>query len=126
MSEYYFYGLAALMYLTTSWTFAAIRWFHTCRAPKERRRYIWPDRKLQVLLYCCATVLLPYVSLTFSQRFGSFANYVNSLRLAHYEQYLTDHPNETKEAAAIASGFSSYNAYYRAKQKQSYMRRQSS
>ena len=61
MSEYYFYGLAALMYLTTSWTFAAIRWFHTCRAPKERHRYIWPDRQLQVLLYCCATVLLPYV-----------------------------------------------------------------
>lgn len=58
-----------------------------------------------------------YVSLTFSQRFGSFANYVNSLRLAHYEQYLADHPNETKEAAAIASGFSSYTACYRAKQK---------
>lgn len=361
MSEYYFYGLAALMYLTTCWTFAAVRWFHTCRAPKERRRYIWPDRQLQVLLYCCATVLLPYVvnpmseaawmlektyfpacyyfycgllllcffgtvkqwaqwktvswvaalmviatmlvpvlnawlptplvtaegmrvwrvitivesivmmgysglamwqvghwideardanysnpddfpadyarrvwlapviftpvlwpaflcdspllmaiqnvllsvsnivlllnvmpvwrrkailaspeadtaaeadtppagdnhtnqeelidqtaaeieayvcdqqayldphlkiddvvshtrlgrtyvSLTFSQRFGSFAAYVNSLRLAHYEQHLADHPNETKEAAAQASGFSSYNAYYRAKQKMS-------
>lgn len=58
-----------------------------------------------------------YVSLTFSQRFGSFAAYVNNLRLAHYEQYLVDHPNETKEAAALASGFSSYNAYYRAKQR---------
>ena len=58
-----------------------------------------------------------YVSLTFSQHFGSFANYVNGLRLAHYEQYAADHPAETKEAAAQASGFSSYNAYYRAKQK---------
>lgn len=60
--EQYNYGLAALMYVTTCWMFAAVRWFHTCRAPKERHRYIWPDRKLQCLLYCCATVLLPYVA----------------------------------------------------------------
>ena len=60
--EYYYYGLAALMYVTTCWMFVAVRWFHTCRAPKERRRYIWPDRKLQCLLYCCATVLLPYIA----------------------------------------------------------------
>ena len=58
-----------------------------------------------------------YVSLTFQRRFGSFANYVNSLRLAHYEHYVAEHPDETKEAAAQASGFSSYNAYYRAKHK---------
>jgi hypothetical protein len=38
--EQYYYGLAALMYLITCWMFAAVRWFHTCRAPKERRRYI--------------------------------------------------------------------------------------
>ena len=61
MNEYYFYGLAALMYLTTCWTFAAVRWFHTCRAPKERHKYIWPDRKLQCLIYLCATILLPYI-----------------------------------------------------------------
>ena len=58
-----------------------------------------------------------YVSLTFRHRFNSFANYVNSLRLTHYEQYLSQHPNETKESAALASGFSSYTAYYRAKKK---------
>ena len=57
------------------------------------------------------------VSLTFRCRFSSFANYVNSLRLAHYEQYQSQHPNETKESAALASGFSSYMAYYRAKKK---------
>lgn len=61
MSEYYFYGLAALMYLTTCWTFSAVRWFHTCRAPKKRHQYIWPDRKLQCIIYLCATILLPYV-----------------------------------------------------------------
>ncbi|MBE6262267.1 MAG: AraC family transcriptional regulator [Prevotella sp.] len=61
MSEYYFYGLAALLYLSTCWTFSAVRWFHTCRAPKERHKYIWPDRKLQCLIYLCATILLPYI-----------------------------------------------------------------
>ena len=58
--EHYYYGLAALMYLTTCWMFAAVRWFHTCKQPKRTHRYIWPDRKLQCLLYCCASVLLPY------------------------------------------------------------------
>lgn len=58
-----------------------------------------------------------YVSLTFQRRFGSFASYVNGLRLAHYEQYVAEHPNETKESAALASGFPSYNAYYRAKKR---------
>ena len=58
-----------------------------------------------------------YVSLACQRRFGSFANYINGLRLAHYDQYVTDHPNETKESAAQASGFSSYNAYYRARLK---------
>ena len=59
--EYYFYGLAALMYLTTCWMFSAVRWWHTCKQPKSTHRYIWPDRKLQCLLYMCASVLLPYV-----------------------------------------------------------------
>ena len=58
-----------------------------------------------------------YVSLTFQRRFGSFAGYVNGLRLAHYENYVAEHPNETKESAALASGFPSYNAYYRAKKR---------
>ncbi len=58
-----------------------------------------------------------YASLTFQRRFGSFASYVNGLRLAHYERYCADHPDETKESAALASGFSSYNAYYRTRHK---------
>ena len=43
--------------------------------------------------------------------------YVNSFRLAHYDQYLINHPAETKESAALASGFSNYMACYRAQQK---------
>ncbi len=59
--EYYYYGLAATAYITTCWTFAAVRWWHTCHTSKERQQYVWPDRKLQCLLYLCATVLLPYI-----------------------------------------------------------------
>ena len=90
-------------------------------------------RHLQILLRPAATLLCrhrqavepleisqlgrTYVSLTFQRRFGSFASHVNGLRQNHYEQYIADHPNETKEAAAIVAGFSSYNAYYRAVRK---------
>ena len=34
MSEYYYYGLAAMLYLATCWMFAIVRWFHTCNEPK--------------------------------------------------------------------------------------------
>lgn len=58
----YWYGVAAAVYMTSCWLFAAVRWFHTCQAPKEKRDYIWPDRKLLVVFYMMATVLLPYLS----------------------------------------------------------------
>ena len=61
MNEVYYYGLAAMIYITTCWTFVTVRWFHTCQEPKERRSYIWPDRKLQCLVYAMGTLLLPYV-----------------------------------------------------------------
>ena len=61
MNEYYYYGLAAMFYITTCWTFVVVRWFHTCQEPKEHSSYIWPDRKLQCLVYSMATLLLPYV-----------------------------------------------------------------
>ena len=41
--------------------FSAVRAFHNCGTPKERRDYIWPDRKMQVCIYLTALVLLPYV-----------------------------------------------------------------
>jgi AraC-like DNA-binding protein len=80
---------------------------------EEQHAYLNPHLKIDEVVEHCQHGRT-YVSLTFQRRFGSFANYVNSLRLAHYEQYVADHPNETKESAALASGFSSYNAYYRA------------
>ena len=68
MSEYYSYGLAALMYLTTCWTFSAVRWFHTCCAPKERHQYICLDRKLQCLIH--PWCLLPLASFSTSAPAG--------------------------------------------------------
>ena len=59
--DYYWYGLSALAYIVTCWVFAAVRHFHHCNTPKERRDYIWPDAKMQVRIYLCGTVLLPYV-----------------------------------------------------------------
>ena len=83
---------------------------------EEKHAYLDPHLKIDEVVEHCQHGRT-YVSLTFQRRYGSFANYVNGLRLAHYEQYTAEHPNETKESAALASGFSSYNAYYRANQK---------
>ena len=60
-NNYYWYGVAAAVYIVTCMMFSAVRAFHNCGTPKERRDYIWPDRKMQVCIYLTALVLLPYV-----------------------------------------------------------------
>lgn len=59
--RFYWYGIAAAVYLMTCWMFSIVRAFHHCGVPKERRAYIWPDRKMQIVVYLSAIVLLPYV-----------------------------------------------------------------
>ena len=59
--QFYWYGIAAAVYIVTCWVFSVVRAVHNCGTPKERRDYIWPDRKMQVAVYLSATVLLPYV-----------------------------------------------------------------
>ena len=49
--NFYWYGIAAAVYLVTCWVFAVVRAVHNCGTPKERRDYIWPDRKMQVAVY---------------------------------------------------------------------------
>ena len=61
IENFYWFGLSAAIYMVTCWCFSVIRWFHTCQTPKERQNYIWPDRKLQCIIYLHATVLLPYI-----------------------------------------------------------------
>lgn len=58
---YYWYGVSAAVYIVTCWVFSVVRGIHNCGTPKERREYIWPDRKMQVTIYLFATILLPYV-----------------------------------------------------------------
>ena len=36
---------------------------------------------------------------------------------ADYDSYVAQHPNTTKDAAAQESGFTSYSAYYKAKER---------
>ena len=59
--NFYWFGVSAAVYLTTCWMFAAVRWFHTCREPKDRHDYLYPDRKLLIVIYLLGTVLLPYL-----------------------------------------------------------------
>jgi len=50
MSEYYYYGMTAVMLLTTCWTFAAVRWFHM----KSYLVGIWfshPSRRIQMCTF---------------------------------------------------------------------------
>ena len=51
MSEYYYYGLAAMMYVTTCLMFAAVRWFHVCPTTKEHKDYFYPARRVGSLVY---------------------------------------------------------------------------
>ena len=60
-NTYYWYGVSMTVYIVTCWLFSAMRAFHTCQQPKKNRAYIWPDRKLQIIIYSMATLLLPYV-----------------------------------------------------------------
>ena len=83
---------------------------------KEKQGYLDPHLKMDHVVEYCGTNRT-YVSLTFKERFGGFFNYVNQLRLEHYEQYLKQHKNTTKDIAAQESGYSSYQAYYKASQR---------
>ena len=60
-NHYYWYGLGMAMYILTCWFFSTMRAFHTCQQPKKHRAYIWPDRKLQIIIYLMSISLLPYV-----------------------------------------------------------------
>ena len=57
------------------------------------------------------------ISRVLTAEFGGFYNYINGLRLDYYEQYTASHPEDTKETAALQSGFNSRQAYYNAKKK---------
>ena len=59
--EYYYYGLAVLMYVTTCLMFAAVRWFHVCPDTKAHKDYYYPARRVVSLSYLMPVILLPYI-----------------------------------------------------------------
>ena len=78
--------------------------------------YLDPHLKLEQVVERCS-FSRKYVTKVFIERYGGFADYVNGLRIDYYERYRTQHPNSTEEAAAEASGFTSYKAYAKAKER---------
>lgn len=57
----YFCGLAAMVYITTCLTIAAVRWFHMCRPYDRRPDYYYPSRSHLVGIFMNSLVLVPYV-----------------------------------------------------------------
>ena len=78
--------------------------------------YLDPHLKLEQVVERCS-FSRRYVSQVFTERFGSFSDYVNGLRIDYYERYRSQHPNSTEESAAEASGFTSFKAYLKAKER---------
>lgn len=78
--------------------------------------YLDPHLKLEQVVERC-NFSRSYVSRVFTERFGSFSNYVNGLRVDYFERYMAQHPNSSTETAAEASGFTSYTAYTKAKER---------
>lgn len=58
-----------------------------------------------------------YVSKVVKLELGGFYNYVNALRLQHFEEYMQVHPMATQDQACSESGFSSRQAYYNVKRR---------
>jgi YesN/AraC family two-component response regulator len=78
--------------------------------------YLDPHLKLEQVVERCS-FSRSYVSQVFTERFGGFSDYVNGLRINYFERYKSQHPNSTDEAAAEASGFTSFKAYVKAKER---------
>ena len=83
---------------------------------KDKKAYLDAHLKLENVVEHCS-YSRSYVSNVFQKHFDGFSRYVNRLRLEHYDNYMASHPNATKDTAAQESGFTSYNAYYKAKER---------
>ena len=83
---------------------------------RDEKGYLDAHLKLENVVAHCS-YSRSYVSKVFQKHLGGFSHYVNSLRLSHYDHYMDNHPQATKETAAQESGFTSYNAYYKAKER---------
>jgi len=83
---------------------------------RHERGFLNPHLRIEHVVAHCS-YSRTYVSQVFRECFGGFSRYVNGLRLEYYDRYMEQHPNATKDAAAQESGFTSYTAYYKAKER---------
>jgi AraC-like DNA-binding protein len=83
---------------------------------KTEKAYLDAHLKLEHVVARCS-YSRTYVSQVFRNTFGGFSHYVNSLRLEHYDRYMEQHPTATKDTAAQESGFTSYTAYYKVRER---------
>jgi len=86
------------------------------RFVKTQQAFLNPHLKLEHVVDHCS-YSRSYVSKVFQDRFNGFSDYVNGLRLEYYCDYVKRYPHVTKDAAAQASGFTSYRAYHRARER---------
>ena len=59
LTEHYL-SLALFTYILSCLTFTAVRWFHICRPYDKQPDYYYPGRKLSVLVFLSALIMLPY------------------------------------------------------------------
>ena len=86
------------------------------RFVKKGKGFLDPHLKIDNVVDHCS-YSRTYVSHVFKTRYGGFSRYVNTLRLEYYDRYLAQHPAATKDTAAQESGFISYIAYYKVKER---------
>lgn len=78
---------------------------------EEGRQYLNPHLTIADVASHCGYGRT-YVSRVLANEMGGFFRYVNTLRLQHAQTYREEHPNATQEEVAVASGFSSRQAFY--------------
>lgn len=61
-----------------------------------------------------------YLTTVFTERLGSFYNFINTQRLEYSREYIKSHPNASKQEIALNSGFGSVKSYNRAKERLGY------
>lgn len=79
-----------------------------------RRMYLNPNLRQEALEKKLG-VNRSYLSEVFARRFGSFSQYLNTLRMEHSIRYAAEHPNAKQTEVLRRSGFGSEKNYYRVK-----------
>lgn len=82
------------------------------RLVEGRRMYLNPNLK-QDALEKKLGINRSYLSEVFARRFGSFSQYLNTLRMEHSIRYAAEHPNAKQTEVLRRSGFGSEKNYYR-------------